>query len=190
MGASTSWLAVKGKPQTKILEDLALRVGDSRNDVFASGLQGCDFPGGWYVIAARDYGHPLTEDATLQRLSAGCEVVAGGVETHVMCSTASGWKDGREVWWVDHDSEAGVENLSTRGQLPAVFSGIHEDLQAKQEAEGGPDCGVDFIFSAPEELTQALTGYHYEETEPDGAWHALVSAAPPKKSWFGGLFKK
>ncbi|HEX4264690.1 MAG TPA: hypothetical protein VH597_10150 [Verrucomicrobiae bacterium] len=190
MGASTSWLAVKGKPQARVLEELALRVGDSPSDAQESGLQGCDFPGGWYVIAARDYGHPLTEDATLQRLSLGCEAVAGGVETHVMCSTACGWKDGKEVWWMDHDSEVSVENLSTRGQVPAVFSGIHKNLLAEQEAEGGPDCGVDFIFSAPEELTKALTGYHYEESEPDETWHPLVAAPPPKKSWLGGLFKK
>jgi hypothetical protein len=188
MGASTSWLVVRGKPQPRILEELALRVGDP-SDAQDSGLQGCDSPGGWYVIAARDYGHPLTEDATLQRLSVGCEVVAGGVETHVMCSTACGWKDGREVWWMDHDSEAGVENLSTRGQLPAAFSGIHHDLQAKQDAEGGPDCGMDFIFSAPEELTKALTGYHYDDSQPDEVWHSLVSIRP-KKSWFGGLFTR
>ena len=141
------------------------------------------------MIAARDYGHPLTEDATLLRLSVGCEVVAGGVETHVMCSTACGWKDGRGVWWMDHNSEAGVDNLSTRGQLPEVFRRIHEDLRAKQEAEGGPDCGVDFIFSAPEELTKTLTGYHYDVSQPGEVWHSLVSA-PPKKSWFGSLFKR
>jgi hypothetical protein len=189
MGASTSWLAVRGKPRARILEELALRVGDSPRDAADSGLQGCDFPGGWYVIAARDYGNPLTEDATLQRLSIGCEVVAGGVETHVMCSTASGWKEGREVWWMDHDSEVGVENLSTRGELPAVFNGIYQNLQAQQEAEGGPDCGVDFIFSAPEQLTKALTGYHYDESQPGEKWHSLVSA-PAKKSWLGSLFKR
>jgi hypothetical protein len=177
-------LAVRGKPRAKILEELALRVGEAPGDAQHSGLQGCDFPAGWYVIAAGGYGHPLTEDATLQRLSAGCEVVAGGVETHVMCSTACGWRDGRELWWVDHDSEAGEEDLSTRGELPAVFKGIHEDLRTQQEAEG-PDCGVDFIFSVPENLTQALTGYHYDESSPGEKWHALVAA---KKSWLSGLF--
>ena len=190
MGASASWLAVKGKAGAKVLADLGLRVGQSPGDAEESGLQGCDFPNGWYVIAAADYGHPLTEPATLRPLSVGCEVVAGGVETHVMCSTACGWKNGREVWWVDHDSEAGVENLSTRGELPAAFHSIHEDLQAKQEAEGGPDCGVDFIFSVPEELTKALTGYHYDESQPDEVWHPLVSAPPAKRSWLAGLFKR
>jgi hypothetical protein len=190
MGASTSWLAIKGKPRARILEELALRVGNSPRDAQDTGLQGSDFAAGWYVIAARDYGHPLTEDETLKRLSIGCEVIAGGVETHVMCSTASGWKDGREIWWMDHDSEAGIENLSTRGQLPAVFNGIHQDLRAQQEAEGGPDCGVDFIFSAPEMVTKALSGYHYDEPLPGEIWHSLVHAAPPKKSWLGRLFKQ
>jgi len=190
MGASTSWLAIRGKPRARALEELALRVGDSPGNARDSGLRGCDFPNGWYVIAARDYGHRLTEDVTLQRLSVGCEVVAGGVETHVMCSTACSWKDAREIWWMDHDSEIGVLHLSTRGQLPLVFTNIYEGLLASQDAEGGPDCGVDFIFSAPEELTKALTGYHYDESQSGEAWHSLVSAPPPKRSWFGVLFEK
>jgi hypothetical protein len=49
---------------------------------------------------------------------------------------------------------------------------------------------VDFIFSVPEELTRTLTGYHYDESQPGEVWHSLVSAPPPKKPWFGGLFKR
>jgi hypothetical protein len=190
MGASTSWLAIKGKHRTKVLEELSLRVEDSGRQAPDSGLQGCELPGGWYVIAAGGYGHPLTEDATVRPLSVNCEIVAGGAETHVMCSTACGWKNGREIWWMDHDSEAGVLNLSTRGKLPTSFTNIYEGLLAKQDAEGGPDCGVDFLFSAPEELTKALTGYHYDESQPEEVWHSLVSDPPKKKSWLGGLFKK
>jgi|SRR5690348_4057619 len=187
MGASTCWLAVRGKPRDTVLEELALRIGDSPSDAQESHLQGSDSFNGWYVIAAGGYGNPLIEDANLQRLSVGCEVVAGGIETHVMCSTASGWKDGQEIWWIDHNPDDGVENLSTRGKLPAEFSSIHEDLRTQQAAEG-PDPDVDFIFSAPEDLTKALTGYHCEESQPGEKWHSLVTVAPPKKSLFGRLF--
>jgi hypothetical protein len=69
-----------------------------------------------------------------------------------------------------------------------MFGAIHQELRARQEAEGGPDCGVDFVFSAPEMLTKALTGYHYDESQPGEVWHSLVPA-PPKKSWLANLFK-
>jgi hypothetical protein len=187
MGASTCWLAVKGKSRAKILEELSLRVAESKSEALGSKLSGSEFSNGWYIIAAGGYGNPIIEDENLRRLSAGCEVVAGGAESHVMCSTACGWKDGLEIWWMDHDSEVDVENLSTRGQLPAEFAGIHEKLLADQEAEGGPDCGVDFMFSAPDILTKKLTGYSYEGSESDEVWHSLIPA-PPRKSWLGGLF--
>ena len=138
---------------------------------------------------AGGYEHPLTEEKTLKPLSAGCEVIAGGVEEHVMCSFARCWKDGREIWFVARDSEADGENLIKRGQLPDVFAGIEEELRAEQEAEGGPDCGVDFIFSAPDMLTKALTGFHFDESGSDEEWHALVPEGP-RKSWLGGLFGK
>jgi hypothetical protein len=185
MGASTAWLAVKGMPRSRILETLGLQIAASPGDARESGLQGSDFSSGWYVIAAGGYGNPIIDDENLKRVSMGCEVVAGGADTRVMCSTACGWKDGREVWWVDHDSENGVEDLRTRGVLPPAFTGIHDELQAEQQAEG-PDCGVDFIFSAPEKLTQALTGYHYDEAQPGEEWRALVPA--PKMPWWKRLF--
>jgi|SRR5688572_14718508 len=184
MGASTSWLAVKGKPREAVLQALGLGPGTAEEG-WDTGLQGCEFPNGWYVVAARGYFHRVMSDGVLKRISAGCEAVAGGVETHVMASTATGWRDGRQIWRADHQSENGIEDLTTEGELPAVFAAIHEGLRAEQAAEGGPDCGVDFIFDVPVKLCRALTGYDYDESGPDEQWHSLIPVAKP--SWLRRL---
>ena len=188
MGASTSWLAIKGKPRADALQDLGLKIGDSPQEANETGLQGSDFPEGWYVVAAAGYEHPLTDDAVLKKLSVGCDVVSGGAETHVMSSVASGWRDGRRVWYVRYDSDNRPDGLVAEGDLPPSFAGIRADLEAAQEAEG-EDAGVDYIFDAPAELSHALTGYHYDEPSPGEDWHSLVPQVPGPQ-WLGRLFNR
>jgi hypothetical protein len=184
MGASTSWIAVKGKPIAAVLENLGLRVADPQNPTEKSVAEGCVLSDGWYVIALKGYEHRFTRREILERLSAGAEVVAGGVETHVMCSTATGWRDGQEVWWVEHDNDAAEMDLRTRGVMPNAFAGIRDKLTA-EETEGGEHSGVDYLFDVPVELTAALTGYDFDNGQPGEVWESLVSL---KKSWWNALF--
>jgi hypothetical protein len=45
----------------------------------------------------------------LQKLSAGCEIVTGDVEEHVMVSVATGWMDGQKLWSVVHDGQRDMQ---------------------------------------------------------------------------------
>ena len=76
----------------------------------------------------------MMRDTILQRLSAGCEVVTGDVEEHVMVSIAIGWKDGQRVWSVTHDAQRDIEHLQTEGELPAAFTSIRDRLRFEQQA--------------------------------------------------------
>jgi len=105
-------------------------------------------------------------DQTLQRLSAGCEVVTGDVEEQVMVSVATGWKDGQRVWSVTHDAQRDLEHLQTEGELPAAFTNIRDRLRSEQQKAGGRKADVDYIFDVPVELAQTLTGYRHDADIP------------------------
>ncbi len=86
-----------------------------------------------------------------------------------MVSSVAGWKDGREVWSVTHDSEETPLHLDIRGEPPAGFAAIRDRLTRQQEE----DDGADFIFDIPVALAKEITGYRYDE-KPEVAFENLV----------------
>src|SRR4030095_4256748 len=137
MGYSQSWLAVKGKPPAAVLETLGLRDTGTREAIAESPIVGAELPSGWYLVVADRSGHQLMRDSILQGLSAGCEVVTGDVEEHVMVSVATGWRDGRKVWTVTHNAQRDMEHLQAESELPAAFTSIRDRLRSEQQAAGG-----------------------------------------------------
>ncbi len=166
MGYSQSWLAVKGKPTAAVLETLGLRGTGTHEEIAESPIVGAELPGGWYLVVFGRSGDPLMSDVVLQRLSAGCEVVTGDVEEHVMVSVATGWENGRRLWSVTHDAQRDMEHLQTEGEMPSVFTPIRDRLRSEQQAAGGNKSDVDYIFDAPVELAQTLTGYRHDADIP------------------------
>lgn len=192
MGFSLSWLATKGKPSETVLAELELRATGVEGIAGDSAAVGTTTTSGWYLIVLDEAEHRLIGDAVIARLSRGCEVLTCTVEEHVMFSQATGWHDGRELWRVTHRGEDGPVGLDTRGDLPAQFSRIRDDLTAQQQAEGGADADVDFLFDIPVVLVQAFTGFKHDESGPDepSAFEVLEStrsAPSPKPSWLGRL---
>jgi hypothetical protein len=173
MGASLSWFAVRGKTPEAVLHDFGLKnVGKKYHDTpFCGGVS----PSGWFlVIHGR---HEFTNDET-RRLSVGCEVVACFVEEHMMVSRAACWKDGKQIWCVEHDAQEGDGHLDIEGEPPAGFAVIHDRLTKQQEEEGG----ADFIWSIPVELAKEITGYSHEES-PEVTFDNFV-----KPTFFQSLF--
>lgn len=103
-----------------------------------------------------------------------------------MCSVASLWVDGRQVWFVMHEARQKVEHLETKGSLPPIFTTISERLRAEQAAAGGKKAGVDYIFDIPVEMVAQLTGYRHDRVMPelgDRAFEVLATTtATPKRS--------
>lgn len=181
MGYSQSWLAVRGKPPAAVLEALNLRGTGTREEIAESPIVGAALATGWYLIVAGRSGHQLLGDQTLQGLSAGCEIVTGDVEEHVMVSAATCWKDGHRVWSVTHDAQHDIGHLQTEGELPAVFASIRDRLRIEQQAAGGNKADVDYFFDVPVELARALTGYRHDADVPGACadpFEVLVENSP------------
>lgn len=190
MGYSQSWLAVRGKPPSAVLEALGLRGTGTREEIAESPIVGVELPSGWFLVVADRSGHRLMREPVLQKLSAGCEVVTGDVEEHVMASVATGWKNGQRVWSVVHDAQQEMEHLATEGELPANFVGIRDELLFKQQAAGGSKAGVDYIFDAPVELAKTLTGYRHDAEIPGAGSHPfeVLAQTGARPSFWKRLF--
>jgi hypothetical protein len=193
MGASLSWLAIKGRPAVEILDALHLRpTGVERLDG-ESPFVGAMSDAGWYLIVARGAEHRLASAAVLERLSVGCEVLTCTVEEHVMFSQATGWRDGRRLWAVSHRGEDGPAGVEEEGALPPEYPPIRDRLMAQQEAAGGSEADVDCLFDIPVALVQRFVGYKHDEVNPAfeaRGFEVLESERPEpaKQSWLGRLF--
>jgi hypothetical protein len=160
------------------LRELGLAETGERDELAAeSGLGGAALPDGWYTVVFDRYDHPLLGDDVLNVLSDGCELVAAGAEEHVMVSFAEGWRDGARTWSVTHDSEQGIEHLDAAGALPESFQAIRSERLAEQEAAGGAEADVDYVFDVPLEVARLITGFSHVETEPDDGFAVLVETA-------------
>jgi hypothetical protein len=193
MGYSLAWLAIKGKEPRAVLETLGFASSGTFEPIPESDLVAATLPTGWYLIITDD--EQVAPDSTLQQLTVNCEAVTCFVEEHVMVSTASGWRDGRCIWTITHESERGIEHLETSGELPSEFPAIRDRLQANQQAEDTTSPACDYIFDIPVTVAESLTGYRHDGEIPeigDRGFEVLtyVPSPGPKKSWLGRLFNK
>ncbi|QPJ61861.1 MAG: hypothetical protein G3M70_08230 [Candidatus Nitronauta litoralis] len=188
MGFAVSWMAIKGKPQQKILDALELgETGEKEKDV-NSGISGALLPNNWYLIFLDEFESKYVSDKILIPLSEGCEMVVCNIEEHVMYSSAQYWGNGRKLWQVSHDSQQGMLNLEEEGILPEDFENIKSVKFAEQKKEGGEKADVDCVFDIPLHLAEALTGFRHDMENPDFEnieFSILVSMNPNKpRPWW------
>jgi hypothetical protein len=177
VGISISWLAVQGAERGVVLEALGLVETDERDEFpTESPIAGATLADGWYVVVLDRYGHALLNDETLCRISELGEVVAGAGEEHVMCSFSCGWQHGQRVWSVMHDAQVGVEHLEVEGEMPSGFDEIPNRLFSEQDAEGGSEAEVDYVYDVPLDTTKLVTGFSWSETVPEDGFVVLRRA--------------
>jgi len=87
-----------------------------------------------------------------------------------MYSSAACWRDGQEIWRVQHQGDRDVLHIEITGTPPENF----EDLRARQFAEQAEndrarakgDYGVDCIFDIPLELARSMVGFRHDLNNP------------------------
>ena len=213
MGYSLSWLAVRGKPEQTVHEELGFRPTGEQEEIPESDFTGVEMPNGWCLIVS-NRSEQVASDAAMRRLSSsGGELVTCFVEEHVMFSRATGWKDGCQSWSITHDAQRGAEHLETEGELPACFTSIRERWFAKQKEENIrkpgirrswfprktfaiEEFGCDYIFEIPVEVARVLAGYQHDRNIPEltgKPFQVLVNttqtdSTPSKPSFWNRLF--
>ncbi|HMI20214.1 MAG TPA: hypothetical protein VK533_11765 [Sphingomonas sp.] len=167
MGFSHSWIAVQGLTPARALEALGMEVkAVIEPDYFPEGIAIGQMPGGWLIVLTDRRASAFEGD--LVALAAFGPAVACEIREVVMNSEARGYEGASEKWRVGYDCEKGRYALEIAGDPPSQLETIRAEAQAQQEAEGGEDAGVDYMFDIPALLAKSICGYMLGEVEPDG----------------------
>lgn len=181
MGYSVATIAIRGKPPELIHSEFRLRpTGESQGEPEAA-VVGAMLPRDWYLLYINDRIDP--SQAVLEQLSRGAELVRSYAEEHVMVSSAAGWRDGKEVWSITHDSQVGRDHLETIGDLPEEFGAISQQFKDQQKTYDE----TDFIFEIAIEVACALTGFRYDGNNwggyPVETFEVFERIRPPRRWW-------
>ena len=161
MGWSISWLAIKA-PTEEALSTLGLKSTGETVETPEAPLVGTALRDGWYLVVAQGCDHALISDDFVQDISKRAEAVASSIEEHVMVSMASHWSGGSQTWSIVHDAQQAMDHFEVNGSPPASFPAVRDRLLAEQEAEGGTESEVDFLFDLPLEMAEQTAGFRHD----------------------------
>ena len=165
------FLAVKGTARAQVLEALGEIEGDVPATLWSGSAVGVS-PDGWVIVVKPDPEFPTS--AQLAAASAQAEAVGYSACTVVMWTSACGYKDGCEVWRVEHDGQQG-DHLEASGDLPPSYEAALETFRQKK-ADGADN--VDYVFDVTENILTPICGFH-PEIDFDFAFTAL--RPPPRR---------
>jgi hypothetical protein len=169
-----TWFAVSGKKPEAVRAELGVHSTGQTVSFPAPHIAGAALPSGWYLVQRNRY--ECRDDSVLRRLSIGCEVVSLFVEEHVMVSRLSGWKDGRRLWSVEHDSEKEDQHLEAHGDLPLEFASIRDEVRARSDEAP--------YMEIPCRLGAKLTGYRYDAPAKEQVAFEVLA----RPSWWKRIF--
>ena len=165
MGYSISWYAFSASAAEAVFASLGLSKTGTEQDSPESMICAAGMKTGWKVLWYDRYDCPFLKEDDLSRLSESCDIVCCRVEEHVMASSSEFWRKGEILWAISHEGENGPVGFDFAGQLPDSLAEIRKEMEALQEAAGGLDAGVDYIFEIPLRVAQRLVGFKHD-TDP------------------------
>src|SRR5262249_47054356 len=147
MGVSLTWIGVHAVTADHARAVLGLAATESMGDFHEFPMADLALPNNWYLLTAKPCEHAICSSPILSKLSAGTSVVACSIEEHVMFASAVLWRDGEEIWSVQHyGGDGGVFDLVVKGSLPDTFQNLRAHYFATQESADDADMNVDYIF--------------------------------------------
>ena len=160
MGFSVSWLAVKSDDLDKLFKIADISSTTKTDDLLVLGFSDKD---GWCFLEADKSNHPISKNS-LSRISVLGETIACSVNECVMVSVVECWNNGKQTWSIAHDAQEGMFDLTVKGGfLPDQYENIKNFWVSQQNAEGGDDADVDFIFEIPVQVAKHICGYKHDE---------------------------
>lgn len=166
MGYAISWLAVKGKPEEVLIADLGLAPTGEMAEYGDSMFTGRKLPSGWFLLVINKSEYKFVKPNSLATLSQGCEVIASFIEEHVMVCGSELWRDGAQVWRIEHDAQKNIEHIAASGDLPADYRAIEQEHAEEQKQAGGPDADTDYFFEIPLHTAKNIVGFKHDEVDP------------------------
>jgi hypothetical protein len=166
MGYAISWLAVNGKTPEAITEELGLTPTGEMSEYGESLFTARKLPSGWFLLFINQCDHQFVKSNTLATLSKDCEVIASTIEEHVMYCSSELWRDGAQVWRIEHDAQKSIDHIAASGSLPANYPAIEREHATEQKEAGGTKADVDYFFEIPLHTAKDIVGFRHDTVDP------------------------
>jgi hypothetical protein len=172
MAFAYSWIAVHGLDRAAVLKRLELTpTGGTDTSPPAYGqISVCDLADGWTMVALGDMAHDLGLKDSLAKLSIDCRLVAAHIEERAMFSSAEEWRQGRQLWQVQHDQVSSRPALETTGNPPGDFAALKKSHAGK-------------VFDVPLQLARSITGFKHDDATAR-RYELLDWRSEPAKPWW------
>ena len=167
MGFAISWLAVKGKSPEAITQELELTPTGEMTDYGESLFTGRALSSGWFLLVINQCEHDFVKQKSLSSLSGKCEVIACSIEEHVMFCSSELWRNGVQIWRIEHDAQKSIEHISHSGSMPDGYSAIEKAFSEEQKKAGGKKANTDYFFEIPLQAAKSVVGFKHDESNPD-----------------------
>nr|NJM01068.1 hypothetical protein [Desulfobacula sp.] len=188
MGYSISWVAVKKKTPERLLQEMGLSPTGAMADYGREPFTGRTLPSGWFLLVFNKCEHKFIRPDSLTSLSSNCDLVAASAEEHVMVSTSEFWRNGRQIWRIEHDAQESIDHLRTSGVLPDSYTAIQRQCAEEQEQAGGKNADADYFFDIPLQTAKSIVGFKHDDDdglEDDGfeVFKTYASSSRTKPWW-------
>jgi hypothetical protein len=165
VGVSLAWIGIQAMTAKEVDATLGLTETGSHGIFYEFPIAGLALPNGWYLLTAKPSDHAICSEPFLSELSTAASVVACSIEEHVMFASAAFWRDGREVWSVQHQGDKAVTDLVVKGVPPSNFEDLRARCFAAQESAEPDD--VDYVFDIPLDLAKSIVGFRHDQINPE-----------------------
>ena len=176
MGFSISWVGFKGLRKADVLSELKFSDSGETDECNEAPYSLAEIPTGWTILFSNDFDFGSVK--RIKILSRNCTVISCQVHEGIMFSAAHESLSGRRVWNVWHNGQSEIYNVGVYGRVPIFFHSTKQSLFEKQNAHGGRNAGVDYIFDLPVELAFRMTGYRHDRLRFDWGSPAFTVVAP------------
>ena len=186
MGFAISWLAVKGKSPEAVAQNLGLTPTGEMTDYGESLFTGRTLSSGWFLLVINQCEHKFVKPDSLAVLSSNCEAIACSIEEHVMFCSSELWRNGMQIWRIEHDAQKSMEHISNSGSLPDGYSAIEKEFSEEQKKAGGKKADTDYFFEIPLQTAKSIVGFKHDESSPedDGfeVFRKLTGSSPTNRN--------
>ena len=139
-------------------------------------------PSGWFVLVINACEHESVKPNSLGLLSKDCEVIASSIEEHVMFCSSELWRDGAQVWRIEHDAQKSIDHIAVSGNLPSDYSAIEQEHASEQKQAGGTEADVDYFFEVPLHTAKNIVGFKHDDADLEGeSFEVFESTAMPSR---------
>lgn len=164
MGFHISWIATKGIEKNEVLKHFELESTGEFDAVPDSEWSFLDIQNGWNVFI---WNEPEVLDTAAVKFTSDrtdAEAVTAVIVESAMVCACSGWKGGKKLWSVSHDSNHGLTHLDFEGALPPSFETVRSECE-KAQADTRE---VDYFFDVPIKVAHSICGFQHDQC-PDSS---------------------